>query len=84
MKTSVVLLVLSYICCAASIASLFFAYFQRKFPSVAAEEERSDVGAAWMMGLILGVLGPFGVLTAYFMTGLAEYGSLLPWIRSKP
>jgi hypothetical protein len=40
---------------------------------------RRDLGFAWSYGIILGFVGPFGVLLVLLLSGFAEDGFLNPF-----
>jgi hypothetical protein len=58
-----------------------FAHIQGSAPNVADELGRENLGMSVLFGMLCGILGPFGVLMAWLVTGFAEHG----WrLRSKP
>ena len=60
------------------IAGWLYADVQRGYPSIAKGAERQDAGFALTWGMIYGTLWPLGLLFAFLLTGLAEYGWVLP------
>jgi hypothetical protein len=52
-------------------AGICFAYFQAKFPSIAKQDRREDLGFAWFLALLS---GPVGLVVELFMSGFAEHG----------
>jgi hypothetical protein len=69
------LLVVGWIVCGAFAYAIRFAYFQRKYPTLAQKDRRiDDMGAAMLFGLIF---GPIALVIELFSSGFAEYG--LKW-----
>ena len=52
-------------------AGIYFAYFQGRFPPLAAKDRRRDCIGAWSYGL---VFGPVGLLVALPASGFCAYG----------
>jgi len=67
----ILLYIIFHLICAALFAGIFFAYFQAKFPSIAEEGRREDLGCAWGMGLLF---GPVALIVGIFMSGFMEHG----------
>lgn len=53
---------------------LFFANLQGKHPTLAAECRRMDIGHGVFLGALTGLMGPFGILLALYLTDFGEYG----------
>ena len=67
----IILYAIFHLICAALFAGIFFAYFQAKFPNIAEEDRREDLGQAWGMGLLF---GPISLIVEIFMSGFVEHG----------
>lgn len=78
MTMIVLALLVVYVVSATLIASMLFAHFQRKFPTIAAENRNEDAGITWLMGLLLGLFGPIGVVSVFMLTGFATHGLKFP------
>lgn len=75
-----ILVVGIWMACAIASAGIQFAYFQRKWPSLAAGSAREDLGMALLFGIVLGPVGP---LIAFFQSGFCQYGWTLRWRAAK-
>lgn len=71
-----VLLVLMWLVCAVLAQGVGVAYFQAKYPTLAQEDFRTDLGVCLGMGLFG---GPLALVIIYLMSGFAEHG--LQWGR---
>ncbi len=63
--------VVLWVACGIGAAGLSFAYFQGKYPTIAATNRRADLGNALMMGL---VFGPIALFAEFFLSGFGEHG----------
>ena len=63
--------IIFHIMCGVLQAGINFAYFQGKYPTLAEEGYRSDLGFAYGLGLLF---GPLALLVSVFMSGFAQYG----------
>ncbi len=61
-------------------AGWLFAYFQKRFVSIADDNWREDLGFAIGCGFVSGILGPVGILIIWLNTGFAKHGWSL-WRR---
>jgi hypothetical protein len=73
-KVFVLWLLLWYLPSAALTYGWAFAHFQGKFPSIAAEHYREDMGDSVQVAALAGVIGPVGIFIMYTGTGFAKYG----------
>ncbi len=60
----------AWIACGLYAAGTYFAYFQRKWPSIAIENAREDLASA----VLFGITGPVGAFVGFFMSGFNRYG----------
>ena len=65
-----ILFIILWVACGVATVGITFAYFQSKFPLIAAENEREDLGA----GFLFGLTGPIGLIVLFFATGFAQFG----------
>jgi uncharacterized membrane protein YedE/YeeE len=63
--------VVFWLACGVYAAGAEFAYFQGRFPMLAKEDYRTDLGTAFLIGLLF---GPIGAVCATFYTGFLHYG----------
>ncbi len=56
------------------VAAMMFCYSQGRFPTIAAQSVREDLGLSIAMGLLYSVFWPIGLPVAYLITGFAEFG----------
>ena len=56
------------------IYGLAFAHIQRKFPRLAEENYREDLGTSIFFGLWMGAFPILGVLFVFLLTGMGQYG----------
>jgi hypothetical protein len=68
-----------YVVSATLITSMLYANLQSYYPTMANAYARRDLGFAWSYGIILGFVGPFGVLLVLLLSGFAEDGFLNPF-----
>lgn len=69
---------LSYGC----IVPMDFAYFQRKYPSIAQQECRRDLGTAYVRSLLPTMIWPIGLLEVWLSADCGEYGLEWPLLSS--
>ena len=67
------LVIVAWIVCGTFAYAIAFAEFQRGFPTIAAENRRSDAG----FSIILGLFGPIALVVILCLSGFAEHG--LKW-----
>jgi hypothetical protein len=71
------IILFAWLLCGFISMGINIAYFQRKYKSISEGTYRSDVSMALGMGLLC---GPIALVTAFFLTGMCEYGwSLNPY-----
>lgn len=63
------LIIIAYIVSSVISYGATFAYFQRKFPSIAEEFYREDMGFAIAMALL-----PFSIVLSFVMSGFYKHG----------
>lgn len=63
-----------WLACGFYASGVYYAYFQRQWPTIADEERPEDTGGA----VIFVLLGPIGALISTFMSGFLKHGWLLP------
>jgi hypothetical protein len=61
-------------------SGVFYAHFQRKFPSIADDNRREDAAAGVFFGL---VFGPIGLFLSLFLSGFLKHGWALPGTDSR-
>lgn len=69
-----ILLVIGYLICAFISYGMFFANVQGEFPSGSEFAYKDHMATSVFFGLMVGFLGPLGILMAFLMTGFAHYG----------
>jgi len=62
--------VVIWVICGVLAYGICFGYLQRKFPDIAEEEYRRDMGTS----VLFGFGGPITLSVLFFMTGFAEHG----------
>lgn len=62
--------IVGWIVCGVLTYGITFAYFQKKYPIIARESYREDMGIAVFYGL----LGPIGLFVILVSSGFAKYG----------
>lgn len=67
------IIVVIYIVCGALAYAITFADFQRSFPTLAGRDYQGDV----RRGVMVGLLGPVGLLIAFLASDFAAHG--LKW-----
>lgn len=67
-----VVIICIYLSSAVASAGFNLAYFSGLYPNIS--EYREDLGHAIMWGLLVGALGPLGVLVTFLLSGLGKYG----------
>lgn len=60
-----------HLACSILSYGILFAYFQTKWPEIAKDFRREDMGFAAMISLMF---GPIALFVGFFATGLAEHG----------
>ena len=78
--TLLIFIVVAWSICATITASITLGYFQRKFPSIAKDEYRTDLSMGWFFGLFF---GPAGLLMSFFLSGFCQYGLINPFVLNK-
>lgn len=69
-------LLIGWVVCGYLAAGLSFAFFQKKYPSIAAEHRASDVRQCVLVFFV----GPAGLIAALFTCGI-KHGLLYPWTK---
>ena len=69
----VVLIIVGWIICGVIGAGIYIAYFQREYPSIAKEARKEDM----RFGFFWGLLGPVGIIEAFFLSGFCKHGWML-------
>lgn len=72
--TIVIMIICIWAVSAVTAWGLFFADIQGSFPALAARQYRKDLGECAFLGALCGLMGPIGILAAFYLTGFAQYG----------
>lgn len=70
MTTLTLAAAVGWVVCGVLAYGINVAYFQRKFPSIAAEKYREDCA----MAVLIAAAGPIALWISYFLSGFAEHG----------
>ena len=64
---------------AALTASIALGYFQKAWPTIAKETYRTDLGAAWVFGLV----APISLVLVVLLSGFVQHGLMNPFVLNK-
>lgn len=71
MSPIVIAVLLAWLACTILAAGISFAYLQGRYPSIATQDYREDMGVSWLFAI---VGGPLAFIVILFTTGFAKYG----------
>lgn len=67
-------LVIGYLICAFICYTMAFAHFQGVSGKYAEEFHYDDFSCCVLLGSLMGMLGPVGIILAFLLSGCAKYG----------
>lgn len=67
---TIALIIAAWLACGIGGAGFCFAYFQGRYPTLAARDRREDLGNACLVAMF----GPLGLVIAFCLSGFGEYG----------
>lgn len=67
-------IMIGYLICAFLCYGMLFSYTHSRFPSLAEEYYRENIGESLLFGLFFALSGPIGVTVTFIATGFAKYG----------
>jgi hypothetical protein len=78
MKALILGCAIVYVASFGIIAGWYYAMVQEVFPREAEQDRRKDAGDAVLNGLVFALVGPPGVLLAFWLSGWAHHGWRFP------